>query len=49
MLVLQQRRRQQRYPENRMKQPRREARRLIAHDVELDRRYRLMLTVPGER
>jgi len=33
--------------EDRMKQLRREARRLIARDAELDRRYRLMLTVPG--
>jgi len=46
-LVLRERQRHQRYLENRMKQLRREARRLIARDAELDRRYRLMLTVPG--
>jgi transposase len=46
-LVLRERQRHQRYLEHRMKQLRREARRLIARDPELDRRYRLMLTVPG--
>lgn len=46
-LVLRERQRHQRYLEHRMKQLRREARRLIARDAELDRRYRLMLTVPG--
>ena len=46
-LVLRERHRHQRYLENRMKQLRREARRLIARDADLDRRYRLMLTVPG--
>ena len=46
-LVLRERQRHQRYLENRMKQLRREARRLIARDTELDRRFRLMLTVPG--
>jgi transposase len=47
ILVLRERQRHQRYLENRMKQLRREARRIIARDPELDRRYRLMLTVPG--
>jgi len=46
-LVLRERQRHQRYLENRMQQLRREARRLIARDAELERRYRLMLTVPG--
>jgi transposase len=46
-LVLRERQRHQRYLENRMKQLRREARRLIARDTELDRRYQLMLTIPG--
>lgn len=46
-LVLRERQRHQRYLENRMKRLRGEARRLIARDAELDRRYRLMLTVPG--
>lgn len=46
-LVLRERQRHQRYLENRMKQLRREACRIIARDGELDRRYRLMLTVPG--
>lgn len=46
-LVLRERQRHQRYLEHRMKQLRREARRLIARDPELERRYRLMLTVPG--
>jgi Transposase IS116/IS110/IS902 family len=47
ILVLRERQRHQRYLEHRMKQLRREARRLIERDPELDRRYRLMLTVPG--
>ena len=46
-LVLRERQRHQRYLENRMQQLRREARRLVARDAELDRRYRLMLTVTG--
>jgi hypothetical protein len=46
-LVLRERQRHQRYLENRMKHLRREARRLIARDAELERRYQLMLTVPG--
>jgi len=46
-LVLRERQRHQRYLENRMQQLRREARRLIARDAELERRYRLMLIVPG--
>jgi transposase len=46
-LVLRERQRHQRYLEHRMKQLRREARRLIARDPELERRYPLMLTVPG--
>jgi transposase len=46
-LVLRERERHQRYLEHRMRQLRREARRLIARDSELERRFRLMLTVPG--
>jgi transposase len=46
-LLLRERRRHQRYLELRIQQLRREARRLIARDPELDRRFRLMLTVPG--
>ena len=46
-LVLRETERHQRYLEHRMKQLRREARCLIARDPELDRRFRLMLTVPG--
>jgi transposase len=46
-LVLRETQRHQRYLEHRMKQLRREALRLIARDRELDRRYQLMLTVPG--
>ena len=46
-LLVRERRRHQRYLEQRMQQLRREARRLIAKDPELDRRFRLMLTVPG--
>ena len=46
-LVIREMRRHQRYLNNRMEQLRREARRLIAKDPELDRRFRLMLTVPG--
>lgn len=37
----------QRYLEHRMERLRREALRLITRDRELDRRFRLMLTVPG--
>ena len=47
LLVLRERQRHQHYLENRMRQLRREARRLIARDADLERRYRLMLTVPG--
>jgi transposase len=47
VLVLRERQRHKRYLEMRMKQLRREARRLIARNPDLDRRYRLMLTVPG--
>ncbi len=39
--------RHQRYLEQRIQQLRREARRLIARDSDLDRRFQLMLTVPG--
>jgi transposase len=46
-LVLREMQRHQRYLEHRMKQLRSEALRLIARDPELDRRYQLMLTVPG--
>lgn len=46
-LVIREMQRHQRYLENRMQQLRREARRLIATDPELDRRFHLMLTVPG--
>jgi transposase len=46
-LVLRERQRHQHYLEHRIKQLRREACRLIARDPELDRYYRLMLTVPG--
>ena len=46
-LVIREMQRHQRYLENRMEQLRREARRLIAKDPELDRRFRLMVTVPG--
>jgi transposase len=46
-LVIREMRRHQRYLEHRMDQLRREARRLIAKDSELDRRFRLMVTVPG--
>ena len=46
-LVLRERERHQRYLEHRMKRLRHEALRLIARDPELDRRFRLMLTVPG--
>jgi transposase len=46
-LVLRERERHQRYLEHCMKQLRREALRLIARDPQLDRRFRLMLTVPG--
>lgn len=46
-LVIREMRRHQRYLENRMEQLRREARRLIVKDPGLDRRFRLMVTVPG--
>ena len=46
LLVLRERQRHQYYLENPMRQLRREACRLIARDAELERRYRLMLTVP---
>ena len=46
-MVIQEMRRHQRYLEHRMERLRREALRLIARDRELDRRFRLMLTVPG--
>jgi transposase len=46
-LVIREMRRHQRYLENRMEQLRRAAHRLIAKDPELDRRFRLMVTVPG--
>jgi transposase len=46
-LVIHEMRRHQRYLEHRMEQLRRESRRLIAKDPELDRRFRLMVTVPG--
>ncbi len=46
-LLVRERRRHQRYLEQRIQQLRREARRLIAKDRELDRRFRLMLTIPG--
>jgi transposase len=47
VMVIQEMRRHQRYLEHRMERLRREALRLIARDRELDRRFRLMLTVPG--
>jgi transposase len=46
-LVLRERERHQRYLEKRMNQLRSESRRLMARDAKLDRRFRLMLTVPG--
>jgi transposase len=46
-LVIREMRRHQRYLEHRMEQLRRRARQLIAKDPELDRRFRLMVTVPG--
>jgi transposase len=46
-MVIQEMRRHQCYLEHRMERLRREALRLIARDRELDRRFRLMLTVPG--
>ena len=46
-MVIQEMRRHQRYLEHRMERLRREALRLIARDRDLDRRFRLMLTVPG--
>jgi transposase len=47
VMAIQEMRRHQRYLEHRMERLRREALRLIARDRELDRRFRLMLTVPG--
>jgi transposase len=47
VMVLQEMQRHQRYLEHRMERLRREALRLIARHRELDRRFRLMLTVPG--
>lgn len=46
-LVIQEMRRHQRYLEHRIEQLRREALRLIAKDSELDRRFRLMIRIPG--
>jgi transposase len=46
-MVIQEMQRHQRYLEHRMERLRREAVRLITRDRELDRRFRLMLTVPG--
>src|SRR5690242_16486281 len=46
-MVIQEMQRHQRYLEHRMERLRREAFRLIARDRELDRRFRLMLTVPS--
>ena len=46
-LLVRERRRHQHYLEQRIQHLRREARRLIAKDPQLDRRFRLMLTVPG--
>jgi transposase len=46
-LVIREAQRHQRYLEHRIEQLRHEARRLIAKDAELERRFRLMLTVPG--
>ena len=47
LMVRQEMQRHQHYLEHRMERLRREALRLIARDRELDRRFRLMLTVPG--
>lgn len=47
MLLVREMRRHQRYLERRMQQLRREARRLITKDQELERRFQLMMTVPG--
>jgi transposase len=47
MLVVREMRRHQRYLERRMEQLRRAACRLIAQDQELERRFQLMMTVPG--
>jgi transposase len=46
-IVIQEMRRHQRYLKHRMERLQREALRLIARDRELDRRFGLMLTVPG--
>ncbi len=46
-LVVREMRRHRFYLERRITQLRREARRLIAKDPELERRFRLMITVPG--
>ena len=46
-LLVREMRRHQRYLEHRIQQLRREARRLIAKHPELDRRFHLMLSVPG--
>ena len=46
-MVIPEMRRHQRYLEHRMERLPREALRLIARDRKLDRRFRLMLTVPG--
>ena len=46
-LVVKEMQRHQKYLEQRMTRLRREAIRLIAHDPELDRRFRLMLTATG--
>jgi transposase len=47
VLVVREMQRHQKYLEQRMTRLRREALRLIAHDPELDRRFRLMLTTIG--
>lgn len=47
MLLVREMRRHQRYLERRMQQLRREARRLITKHQELERRFQLMMTVPG--
>jgi len=46
-LVIREMQRHQKYLEHRMEQLRREALRLIARDSEMERRFRLMVTVPG--
>jgi transposase len=47
VMVIQEMQRHQGYLEHRMERLRREALRLVARDREVDRRFRLMLTVPG--